>query len=60
MSCGHCVSAITTAVTSLTGVTSVDIDLPSGQVTVAGTADVAAVAAAIEDSGYDVSPAVSV
>ncbi len=59
MSCGHCVSAITAAVTPLAGVTSVDVDLAGGKVTVDGTADVDAVTAAIEDSGYDVSPALS-
>ena len=59
MSCAHCVSAITAAVTPLAGVTAVDIDLPGGRVTVAGTPDAAAVTAAIEDSGYDVSPALS-
>ncbi|CAN7563051.1 heavy-metal-associated domain-containing protein [Mycobacterium frederiksbergense] len=57
MSCGHCVSAITAAVTPLAGVTSVDVDLSGGTVTVDGTADAGAVTAAIEDSGYDVSPA---
>lgn len=57
MSCGHCVSTITAAVTPLAGVTAVDIDLPGGRVTVAGTPNVAAVTTAIEDSGYDVSPA---
>lgn len=59
MSCGHCVSAITAAVTSLAGVTSVDVDLAGGRVTVEGTADVGAVSAAIEDSGYDVGAALS-
>lgn len=59
MSCGHCVKAITAAVTPLAGVTSVDVDISAGRVTVAGTADIAAVTAAIEDSGYDVDPALS-
>lgn len=59
MSCGHCVSAITAAVTPLTGVTSVDVDLAGGTVTVAGTDDVDTVTAAIEDSGYDVGSALS-
>jgi len=54
MSCGHCVAAITSAVSALPGVTDVDVDLAGGAVRVAGTADVAAVAAAIEDAGYDV------
>lgn len=54
MSCGHCVSAITAAVTPLAGVTAVDVDLAGATVTVAGTDDVAAVTAAITDSGYSV------
>jgi copper ion binding protein len=54
MSCGHCVAAITSAVSALPGVTDVDVDLAGGAVRVAGTADPAAVAAAIEDAGYDV------
>ena len=59
MSCGHCVSTITAAVTPLPGVSAVDVALAAGQVTVDGTPDSAAVIAAIEDAGYDVSPAVS-
>lgn len=54
MSCGHCVAAITSAVEPLPGVTGVEVDLPGGAVTVTGTPDVSAVAAAIEDCGYDV------
>ncbi|WP_319457151.1 MULTISPECIES: cation transporter [unclassified Mycobacterium] len=54
MSCGHCVAAITSAVSALPGVTGVDVDLADGAVHVSGTADDAAVAAAIEDAGYDV------
>ncbi|MEV3902066.1 cation transporter [Mycobacterium sp. NPDC050551] len=54
MSCGHCVAAITSAVSSLPGVTDVAVDLERGLVTVDGTADMASVVAAIEDTGYDV------
>ncbi len=54
MSCGHCVASITSAVRPLPGVTSVEVNLAGGVVTVDGTADEAAVAAAIEDCGYDV------
>ncbi|MGW0162504.1 cation transporter [Mycobacterium sp. NPDC003323] len=60
MSCGHCVKAITAAVSPLAGVTSVDVDLAAGRVTVVGDADVAAVTAAIEEAGYDASPVVTV
>ena len=54
MSCGHCVAAITSAVQQVPGATDVDVDLGRGAVTVSGAPDVQAVAAAIEDSGYDV------
>ena len=54
MSCGHCVAAITSAVSALPGVTGVDVDLAGGAVRVDGMTDSAAVAAAIEDAGYDV------
>lgn len=54
MSCGHCVAAITSAVQQVPGATGVDVDLGRGVVTVSGTPDVPAVAAAIEDTGYDV------
>ena len=56
MTCGHCVSAITSAVEPLAGVTGVEVDLKAGTVRVDGAADRAAVAAAIEDAGYDVQP----
>jgi len=56
MSCGHCVGAVTTELTSLPGVTAVDVDLASGQVRVAGDAplDDDAVRAAVEEAGYEV------
>lgn len=54
MSCGHCVSSITSAVEPLPGVTGVEVDLEAGTVRVDGEADRTAVAAAIEDAGYDV------
>jgi copper chaperone len=57
MSCGHCVAAITTAVSALPGVDGVDVDLGGGAVRVGGTPDAAQVKAAIEDAGYDVAPA---
>ena len=54
MSCGHCVAAITTAVSALPGVAGVDVDLGGGTVRVGGAPDAAQVMAAIEDAGYDV------
>lgn len=56
MTCGHCVSAITTAVEPLAGVTGVEVDLKTGTVRVDGEPELAAIVAAIEDAGYDVQP----
>jgi copper chaperone len=57
MTCAHCVSAITSALSALPGVAGVDVDLGAGTVRVSGTPDLAQVAAAIEDAGYDVASA---
>jgi copper chaperone CopZ len=57
MSCAHCVSAITSAVSTLPGVAGVDVDLGAGMVRVSGTPDAVRVTAAIEDAGYDVASA---
>jgi copper chaperone CopZ len=56
MTCGHCVTAVTEEVGALPGVTSVDVDLPSGGVTVTSTGpvDEGAVRAAVEEAGYEV------
>jgi len=55
MSCGHCVAAVSSELTQLPGVTHVDVDLASGDVVVTSTAplDPAAVAAAIDEAGYE-------
>jgi len=53
MTCGHCVSAVTAEVSAVPGVTGVQVDLDTRQVTVAGEAfEDAAVAAAIDEAGY--------
>lgn len=54
MTCGHCVSAVKTAVGSVPGVQAVEIELASGIVTVTGAASESAVAQAISKKGYDV------
>jgi len=53
ISCGHCVDAITSEVSPLEGVTSVDVDLETKVVTVTG-GDRDAIVAAIDEAGYDV------
>lgn len=55
MSCGHCRAAITAEVEKLAGVSSVDVDLETKRVAVAGTElDDDDVRAAIDEAGYDV------
>ncbi|HSK26077.1 MAG TPA: copper ion binding protein [Jiangellales bacterium] len=54
ISCSHCVTAISTSVGRIDGVTAVDVDIDAKAVTVRGTASRDAVCAAIEDAGYDV------
>jgi copper chaperone len=55
MTCGHCVMSVTEEVAEIAGVTAVDVDLASGQVTVAGEhfSD-EAVASAVAEAGYEV------
>ncbi|MEU8616451.1 cation transporter [Streptomyces sp. NPDC048623] len=55
MTCGHCKTAITNAVSALDGVISVDVDVTAGKVTVVtgGEPDEAALAAAVDDAGYE-------
>lgn len=54
MTCDHCVRAITSEVSAITGVTGVEVTLASGRVTVVSEAPVAAEAikAAIGEAGY--------
>jgi copper ion binding protein len=54
MTCNHCVQSVTRAVTALPGVQEVQVDLPTGTVTVTGEGEVpaASVHAAIEEAGF--------
>lgn len=58
MTCGHCVAAVTQEVSRVDRVTNVEVDLASGQVTVTsdGPVDDTAVAAAVDEAGYAVTP----
>jgi copper ion binding protein len=55
MTCGHCVSAVSAEVGRIDGVTGVEVDLPTGAVTVTSTdaLDDAAIRAAIDEAGYE-------
>lgn len=56
MSCGHCAAAVTKALSSLPGVSEVQVDLESGMVSYQGAGSVSGeeVAAAIKAAGYEV------
>ncbi len=56
MTCGHCVAAVTEEVGALAGVSTVDVDLDSGLVTVTsdGQLDADDVRLAVEEAGYRV------
>jgi copper chaperone len=54
MTCGHCVNAVTSEISQLPGVDGVQVELDGGKVTVTSQAplDDAAVAAAVDEAGY--------
>ncbi|GGL41510.1 heavy-metal-associated domain-containing protein [Planomonospora parontospora] len=56
MTCGHCVSSVTEEVSTVPGVTGVDVDLATGRVSVDsdGPVDDAAITAAVAEAGYEV------
>jgi len=53
ISCQHCIDAITSEVTAVDGVVSVDVDLGAKTVAVVGGSN-AAVIDAIDEAGFDV------
>jgi len=54
MTCGHCVSAVTEELRRLPGVREVEVDLATGQVTVAsdGPLPIDEVRTAVDEAGY--------
>jgi copper chaperone len=56
MTCDHCVRSVQGELAKLDGVTDVDVDLGSGQVTVESAVelDPADVSAAVDEAGYEV------
>lgn len=55
MTCGHCVGAVTSALSGLDGVTDVAVELESGEATVTSERplDETAVRAAVDEAGYE-------
>jgi Cu+-exporting ATPase len=54
MSCGHCVGRVTKSVQALDKDAKVEVDLPTKKVTIDSTADLDAIAQAIDAAGYPV------
>jgi copper chaperone len=57
MTCDHCVRSVREELSQLDGVSDVDVDLAAGRVHIHATkpVDDAAVRAAVEEAGYEVS-----
>ena len=55
MTCSHCVNSVESEINQLPGVTDVQVDLATGAVTVTSdqVLDEAAVAAAVDEAGYE-------
>lgn len=56
MTCGHCVASVKEEVSEISGVTAVEVELESGRLVVVSSSpvDPAAVRAAVDEAGYDV------
>lgn len=52
MTCGNCARHVEEALRPLAGVQGIDVDLDGARVRVTGTADTAALIAALDDAGY--------
>jgi len=57
MTCDHCARSVSAEVGALAGVTNVNVDVPSGQVTVTSDGlDGNQVRGAVEEAGYTLAP----
>ncbi|MFL5845978.1 MAG: heavy-metal-associated domain-containing protein [Solirubrobacteraceae bacterium] len=57
MTCAHCVASVTEEVSEVAGVSTVEVDLASGRLTVGGEGFTdEAVAAAVAEAGYALTP----
>jgi len=54
MNCGHCVKSVTEALSGVAGVKKViEVSLERGEAVIDGTANAAALIAAVEESGFE-------
>ena len=54
MSCNHCKMSVEKAVSSVPGVDSVEVDLPSGNVYIKGVFDTSSIIEAVESIGFTI------
>ena len=55
MTCGHCKASVTEEVEQVAGVTGIEVDVPTGRLTVRGEGvSDEAVKAAVDEAGYEV------
>lgn len=54
MSCGHCVKRVTNALSEVSGVSDVQVDLAGKSATVTGSPEVETLKAAVDEAGYEV------
>lgn len=57
MTCGHCRAAVESAIREIPGVHTVHVDLEQGRATFEGHVDVQTVMSAVEEAGYEATPA---
>ncbi len=57
MTCAHCVKAVREALLAVPGVDGADVDLEGASATVTGSAADAAMLAAVEKAGYEITKA---
>ena len=57
MTCEHCVASVTEEVSDLDGASVVSVDLESGELVVEGDVHRDQVQAAVQEAGYDLTPA---
>jgi copper chaperone len=57
MTCGHCVAAVKKALEDVPGVTGAQVELATGRARVEGEPALDALLAAVQDEGYQATPA---
>ncbi len=57
MTCGHCRAAVETALRDVPGVTDANVDLEHGKATVEGNVQLQSLVDAVEEAGYEATPA---